>query len=120
MGPRDSGCERIKPTEKELDEEYQRELKRLGFPPDTKIERLNIEEFGLEFNLNKLLNENDLEQEEQDEQNKRKHYLIEIEDDKDEKDENYEKAEKAIEDDSGPELDDEGHGNDFGRGQKKK
>ena len=88
--PRDSGCkDRVEPDEKEKKDQE----------------------------LNKLLDENDLEQEEQDE---RKYYLVEVKDEKyekyekDEKDERDEKDKKEV--DGGPELDDEGHGKDLNRG----
>ena len=58
----------------------------------------------MQFNLNKLLNEDDLEQEEQDKQVKRKHYLIEVEDEKDSYEEDEVKDKKGADKNSKPKV----------------
>ena len=52
--------------------------------------------------INRLLDEKELEKAEREEQDEKKHYLVEVDDEK-------------IADNSGPKLDDEGHGKDLNR-----
>ena len=57
---------------------------------------------NIDDGINKLLDEEELEKEKQEEQDEKKHFLIEVEDEK-------------VADNSGPELDDEGHGKNLNR-----